>query len=118
MADRPTLEQVAEWINYENRDELLAADMTGMDMTGSQFWGGNLSGLNFRDCNFANANLFGSDMRGTDVRGANLSTADLHRTNLEGAIYNDETRFPAEFPIEKRKLIHERDIPDETSDGE
>ena len=116
MADRPTVAQVSEWVNYENREELLAADLTGMDLSGVQFWGGNLTDLNFQNVKFTNANLFGSDMGGTDVRGTDLSTADLHRTNLKGAVYNDETRLPNEFPAEGRGLIHERDLP-ETDDG-
>ncbi len=118
MADRPTVAEVSDWVNYEKREELLAADMTGMDMTGIQLWGGYLVGLNFQNVNFTNANLFGSDMEGADVRGADLATADMHRTNLKGAIYNDETRFPNEFPVENRGLIHERDLPEEESDEE
>jgi uncharacterized protein YjbI with pentapeptide repeats len=113
MAERPTLKQVTEWVNFERRDELLAADMTGMVMTGAELWGGNLSGLNFRDCVFSGANLFGSDMRDADLRGASLVGADIHRTNLRGAIYDDKTLLPPEFPTEERGLIHERDLPDE-----
>ena len=113
MADRPTLTELCEWINFERREELLAADLTGMDLTGSEFWGGNLSELNFQNCDFTDVNLFGADMRDADLRGANLTRADLHRTNFRGAIYNDETQFPAEFPAEERWLIHERDLPAE-----
>ena len=116
MADRPTVAQVTEWVNFEKREELLAADMTGLDMSGVQLWGGNLAELNFQNVNFTNANLFGSDMSGTDVRGADLATADLHRTSLKGAIYNDETRLPNEFATEVRGLIHERDLPEDESD--
>lgn len=118
MADRPTVAEVSEWVNYEKREELLAADMTGMDMTDIQLWGGNLVELNFQNVNFTNANLFGSDMTGADIRGADLATADLHRANLRGAIYNDDTRLPNEFPVEDRGLIHERDLPDDPSDEE
>ncbi len=116
MADRPTVAQVSEWVNYEKRDELLAADLSGMDLTDIQLWGGNLAGVNFQNVNFTKANLFGSDMAGADLRGADLSTADLHRTNLRGAIYNDETILPNEFSAESRGLVHERDVPAEDSD--
>ncbi|MBT3265671.1 pentapeptide repeat-containing protein [Candidatus Poribacteria bacterium] len=117
MAERPTLKQFTEWVNFERRDELLAADLTGMVMTGAELWGGNLSGLNFRDCDFAGSNLFGSDMSDADLRGASLVGADLHRTNLRGAIYDDDTRFPAEFSTEERHMVHGRDLPDAESDN-
>lgn len=52
----------------------------------------NLQHADLRSVTLEEAQLHGADLRGADLRGANLTKADLR-----GAIYDQTTRWPADF---------------------
>ena len=78
---------------------LVAAQLTGVDLSFA-----NLSGADFRRALLrGDVYLIGfyderPDLRGADLRGANFSSALFYNVRLEGAIIDDATIMPNEFP--------------------
>jgi uncharacterized protein YjbI with pentapeptide repeats len=107
----------------ENHANLSDVDLSGMHLQGANFTGGNLSEANLSeadlsgavlsqaDLTFANlrnakladaeikqANLADANLKNANLCGANLEDAQgLQSANMKGAIYNDDTKFPADF---------------------
>ncbi len=106
------LDVILRKANLRNADfywgSLFTSDLSEADCEGTRF-----SGTNLEDVNFTRANLrktiFGRDNLGghTDLRGANFSETSIEEAIFEhdGAIYNGDTIFPANFDAEKSNLI-------------
>lgn len=85
------------------RSSLYWAILSDSDLSGCNFESADLRGANLLcavlvDCNLRDANL-GLDALGgaTKLQGSDLSGALLHRCRLQGARYDQHTRFPIGF---------------------
>ncbi|GHU71762.1 hypothetical protein FACS189413_13910 [Bacteroidia bacterium] len=74
------------------------AKFFGAKLEGANFQEANLEGAGFKDANLKGAMFFEAHLEGADLR------ADLGGANLEGAIYNKETRFPEGFKPEEHGM--------------
>lgn len=87
------------------------ADLSGADLRGAAF-DGYMTGVNLKRANLSKATLEACDMDEANLRGANLNEADLRdaylvgadlretdlsHTNLNGAMYDDSTKWPDGF---------------------
>lgn len=89
VLDEATLERANLRAAYLVRAELrhanlLAATLVKADLTGAHLEGTNLSATNLDQAKLSAAKLFNADLTG----------AHLESTDLEGAIYNEDTRWP------------------------
>jgi uncharacterized protein YjbI with pentapeptide repeats len=83
-------------INFE------AADLAEANLRGANLWNvnlteANLEGANLEAANLPQAILRNVDLTNTDLRGANLTEAQIEDIILNGATYDDSTRWPADF---------------------
>jgi hypothetical protein len=108
---------------------LVAANLRGADLTGADLRGAalaeadleratldraDLRGANLSGAGLASQSLLGADFRGADLRGAEFGGRGLGRhvfsdplwqVRLEGALYDDTTRWPAGFTAETRGCV-------------
>jgi len=56
-----------------------------------------MRGANLRGSRFQEALLQGTLLQGADLRGADLRHVHLRFTDLEGAFFDQRTRFPPDF---------------------
>jgi uncharacterized protein YjbI with pentapeptide repeats len=87
--------------------DLSFAILTGADLRGAALERAVCRGARFRGADLGRDNL---DAR-TTLQGADLSTADLHDAKLEGAVYDDDTRFPEGFMPQAHGMLHVDDLP-------
>jgi uncharacterized protein YjbI with pentapeptide repeats len=101
--------------------QLRGADFSGADLYWATFCDANLEDSSFRNACLRGAILQGARLRGsdlegadlgldkaggsTDLQGADLRDCNLFRTNLEGAQYDERTRFPDHFFPKQAGLI-------------
>ena len=104
---RPSVEDVVQWVTADDDAKMREADLTGLDLSRQELWGANFSGQNLRGCRFVEANLYGVDMRDADVRDCDFSHANLERADLSGARVNDATKFPATFDQVRFALVRD-----------
>lgn len=88
---------------------LIRADLRGANLREANLWRADLKGANLREADLRGANLREADLREAELRGADLRGADLWRANLEEARYNDNTKWPLVFNVEKSGARHEDD---------
>jgi uncharacterized protein YjbI with pentapeptide repeats len=113
------------WLNFT---DLTGANCERADLNGASLIKASLSGANLGAVNLSGVNLLGADLSGADLRGANLDGAQLLKTqelvqaeqvdpvlrdmlaiqwdalsigdtNLSGAIYDEDTVWPAGFAV-------------------
>ena len=90
---------------------LFMSDLSHANCEGTKFLGADLEEVNFTGANLRNT-TFRKNNIGiyTNVRGANFSETNIEEAifELDGAIYDEDTIFPANFDIEKSNLIRFR----------
>jgi len=94
------------WASLRNAD-LSFANLSDADLRGASLDGANLRGAILRRAKCGLDNLGGR----TSLRGADLSTAQLDGAHLDGAVFDDSTRFPAEFDPENARMTHVDTLP-------
>ena len=95
--------------------KLNGAKLSGADLSHAKLWGADLSnadlkriipdnkneallsGTNLQAADLRGITLSKADLRNVDLRKANLSDVDLKEANLQGALYDEETKFPTGF---------------------
>lgn len=106
--------------SHSGRGKLSDCDFTSADLTGATLDYTNLNRALFNNACLSNATLNHASLKGASFTNADLSGAELAQANLRGAdlsdaTYNDqtiftgceydeETKFPADFSSEGRKL--------------
>jgi uncharacterized protein YjbI with pentapeptide repeats len=119
------------WTDLRNASLLRArfngADLCGLDLRSARaneaiFKGADLCAANFgRAClssadfsfsdlsfaKFHDAVLTGVKMTGADLSGVDFSGADLKEADMAGALYDSETKWPANFDHEAQDMILE-----------
>jgi hypothetical protein len=75
-----------------HRPDLARRDLSRLNLDGFDFRSADL-----RHTRFSQSSLVASDLGFSDLRGADLSQADLRSARLEGACFDDKTRFPPDF---------------------
>lgn len=113
-----------------SRSTFINADMRGSTISKSNLRGTNFNGANFNRlikssskssfksyfitsikdsnlqfCTFDKANLSYVILEGTNIQGIDLSNTILTNINLNGAIYDKNTKFPKDFSISEFKMI-------------
>jgi hypothetical protein len=73
------------------------ANLSQANISGANLGTANLSESNLRDAILRQASLLGTSLNKADLSGSDLREANLQNAILEGAIYNAETQWPAEF---------------------
>jgi uncharacterized protein YjbI with pentapeptide repeats/endonuclease YncB( thermonuclease family) len=115
--------------------DLRHAQLQGADLSTANMEGVVLAGANLRDANLTGAHLRGADLRGADLRGAILTGADLRLAllnadlrgavlaadyrnaqltgvGLQGARWDDQTRWPPGFdPLQEIAKAQRRSAP-------
>jgi uncharacterized protein YjbI with pentapeptide repeats len=81
---------------------LQAADLSRQRLRYAALQGQNLHGARLHRTNLWGADLRGADLRGADLREAVLCRADLTGAKLAGAnlthaLFDEQTRWPADF---------------------
>jgi uncharacterized protein YjbI with pentapeptide repeats len=94
------------WASLADAD-LSFANFSNADLRGAALDRAKCTSTSFRGCNMGRDNLGGR----TILRGADLSTADLRDTILDGAVYDDDTRFPTRFDPTRHGMTHIDDLP-------
>jgi uncharacterized protein YjbI with pentapeptide repeats len=90
---------------------LTEADLSGADLTNADLKGADLSMANLKGANLSGADLTNADLKGVDLSGANLSGANLSEAiflfmaDLNGAIVDSKTTFPATFDTANAGVI-------------
>lgn len=118
-----------EGIEWEGA-ALFGAQLTGMCFKNAELYWGFLVEANLDGANFENADLRGANLRdasciktnfrranlgldnlggGSQLQGADLTGAILNRAKLEGAEYDDNTKFPKGFFPQSHGMI-EKDV--------
>jgi uncharacterized protein YjbI with pentapeptide repeats len=93
---------------------LSGANLSGAKLNDADLDGAKLTGAILKDANLTGANLNyaklrDADLTGADISGANLQNATISNTKLQGALYNAETVFPANFdPTDKKMKLSNR----------
>ncbi len=85
-----------------SKANLRAANLSSTNLVEANLSRANLAGANLSRANLAGANLSKANLNGANLQKANLIPSDLRNTELEnvrmqGAIYSDNTLFPANF---------------------
>jgi uncharacterized protein YjbI with pentapeptide repeats len=134
VVHRPYVEDPSAGLRGANLEGLVAplGQLQGLDLTGANlYWASlgdadlsfaNLSSADLRGAtlgraicrstNFRGANLGRDNLGGrTILRGAELSTAELSDAILDGAVYDDSTKFPPRFDPAQRGMVHVDDLP-------
>ena len=78
------------------------ANLCAANLSSTNLVEANLSRANLAGANLSRANLIEANLNGAHLQKANLIASDLRNTELEnvrmqGAIYSDNTLFPANF---------------------
>ena len=82
--------------------DLMNASFDGADLRRANLEGADLTKASFEDADLQEARMSGAILtaailREADLRGANLTGAKLDETDLEGAVADDETKWPNGF---------------------
>ena len=88
-----------QYVNFED------ANLEGANLGWAELGSANLQGTRLRraslfSANLRDANLEGADLSGADLREADFTRANLHRAILNGARYDQKTRWPDGFDPE------------------
>ncbi|MCC5636061.1 pentapeptide repeat-containing protein [Nostoc sp. CHAB 5844] len=93
---------------------LTTANLNHAELSYANFLASQLSGIHMKKANLSSADLFGSDLKNADLTGANLMSANLISVDLRGAklqdtqlqkaIYDYRTIFPADFSPQERGM--------------
>ena len=84
----------------------VCANLVGLNWSKKDLTDSDLSGANLAYANLQGAILTKTNMKEAVVTGANLDT-DLTTTELTGAIYNKDTKFPENFSPKSKKMIND-----------
>ena len=88
------------------------ADLSFANLSDADLRGATLDRAICRNTNFRGANMGRDNLGGrTILRGADLRTADLIDTVLDGAVYDNGTKFPPDFDPRQHGMIHVDDLP-------
>lgn len=103
--------------------DLTNALLSNADLTGSRLPGSSLKGAYLRNAKLDNSDLTEADLQGADLSKAKLGDSDLIKAdlrdadltdatltgtvNLKGAMYNQRTKFPANFNPILKGMIHQ-----------
>jgi hypothetical protein len=85
--------------------DLATADLWDTNFTGADLTGADLSRCDARSAKFLNATMTGVNVCGTDFTGAWLPIG----TAMDGALYDDATRWPDGFPPPVRGVVVDDD---------
>jgi len=107
------------------RSDLNLCDLSEMNMKEADFTEAylkeaHLDKANCEGANFHNAKMLCTRLRGTNLKNANLCWAKMQgaiideKTNLTGAKYNDDTRFPNGFDPKQHNMVY---IPTKMASG-
>lgn len=102
-----------------NRTEMTGASLRGASLKTAQMRHSDLAGVDLGGADLRSADLSGSSLVGAsledarleraNLRGANLRDADLGNASLKGALYDDDTDWPAEKPPADLGLVYVKD---------
>lgn len=95
-----------------SRVDFTNAQLKNADLTKAILTKANFTGAFLQKTCFVSTILFETNFSGADLSGANLSEVDLGNVNLEGAIWNNETIFPADFDPVKSGMLRDCKIED------
>jgi uncharacterized protein YjbI with pentapeptide repeats len=87
--------------------DLSFAILTAADLRGAALDRAMCKGTRFRNADLSRDNLNAR----TTLYGTDLSTADLHGAKLDGAVYDDDTKFPKGFSPAAHGMLHVGDLP-------
>jgi hypothetical protein len=85
---------------------LAGATLRGADLRDACLMEANLAGADLREADLEGVWLIGADLRGADLCGANLRCARLRCALLEGAVFDEETKWPSNFSVDKYRRRH------------
>ena len=94
-----------------SRTDLCNLNMKGANFTeaylrDAQLINANCEGANFLDAQMYDINLAGANMRNTNLTWAKMQGMTFdEKTDFTGARYNDDTRFPMDFPESIKKTM-------------
>jgi uncharacterized protein YjbI with pentapeptide repeats len=95
------------WASLGEAD-LSFANLCGADLRGATLDRAICRSTNFRGANLGRDNLNGrTSLKGTDLSGA----VNLDEAVLEGAVFDDVTRFPTGFSPTRAGMVHVDDLP-------
>ena len=105
---------VAADLHYAHlsRINLSDANLEQADFSKSILTRANLSQARLEKACFTSAVLNEADLRNTSLLGAKLLDVDLSTVNLEGAVYDRDTCFPADFDPISKGMINQCGIED------
>ena len=90
-------------------EDLTKANFQGVDLRQAYLRAAILDGADLRGAEMEQAVLMGARLRYADLRGANLTGTFLKTVDLERALYDDRTRWPARFQPSERGCIRASD---------
>lgn len=90
-------------------EDLTEASFQGVDLRQAYLRAAILDGADLRGAEMEQTVLMGARLRNADLRGANLTGTFLKTVDLEGALYDDRTRWPARFQPSERGCIRASD---------
>jgi hypothetical protein len=113
LAERMTEEGVRARLSQAAEEDRVepALRLEGVDLRSAVLPKADLRGAVLAGALMQGADLYEADLRLADLRGAKLTEADLSGAKVGGALYDDETSWPASVPL-PRKLgaIHIEEI--------
>jgi uncharacterized protein YjbI with pentapeptide repeats len=101
------------------RTQLSGADLSNAKLSGADLSEADLkrlipeanenqvqsSGTILKGADLRNAILTNADLRNVDLRNANLDNAVLDNVNLQGALYDEKTKFPSGFDVRSQEAF-------------
>ncbi|MDP6771926.1 MAG: pentapeptide repeat-containing protein, partial [Anaerolineales bacterium] len=90
---------------YLNGANMLSAKLektvlVRVNFTGANLCKANMSGADLRNANLRNANLYEANLDGANLRGASLVGSNLGKISMQGATYDESTKWPVNFDPE------------------
>jgi uncharacterized protein YjbI with pentapeptide repeats len=82
-----------------NELELGGVVLSDANLQGAQLLYTILSGADLSNADLSGANLTYADLQGAKLTGANLSEANLDNAVLTGVVFDETTRWPADFQV-------------------
>ena len=98
------LKQYAAGERNFRKEDLNNANLFEADLQGINLAQASLVAADLRGANLTRANLTEADLRDSCLIEADLRSANLTGANLEGAIYDEDTEFPAGFDPEAAEM--------------
>jgi uncharacterized protein YjbI with pentapeptide repeats len=83
------------------------ASLAKSNLADATFHGAALSGVSMQEANLSGADFSQAKLSYIDFRGADLTGARLAYAEVWPAIYNDETKWPADFDVSGSPIWHE-----------